>query len=69
MSYVLDKRTSLWILKKFSTKSTSIPKPSRKRQAPGDLDIDLEDEFEEAADPIDIDTGSLICNCLVFGYM
>ena len=60
MSYVLDKRTPLKRLKKFTTKSTiDVPKPSRKRRAPGDLDIDLEDEFEEADDPIVIDTGNL----------
>ena len=59
--YVLcfDKGTPLKRLKKFTTKSTNIPKLSRKRKAPGDLDIDLEDEFEEADDPIDIDTGNL----------
>ena len=57
--FVLGERTPLKSLRKFSTKSPiDIPKPERKRKAPGDLDIDLEDEFEEADPPIDIDTGN-----------
>ena len=52
MYYVLGKRTPLKSLRMFSTKSPiDIPKPTRKRKAPGDLDIDLEDEFEEADPP------------------
>ena len=53
MYYVLGKRTPLKGLRKFSTKSPiDIPKPTRKRKAPGDLDIDLKDEFEEADPPL-----------------
>ena len=58
-SYVLGKRTPLKKLKKFTKKSPNISKPTRKRKATEEVEIDLENEFEEAEPPIDIETGNL----------
>ena len=57
--YLLCKRTPLKRLKKFTKKGSNVPRPTRKRKATEDLDIDLENEFEEADPPIDIETGNL----------
>ena len=56
---MLGKRTPLKRLKRFTKKASDVPRPTRKRKAHEDLDIDLENEFENAEPPIDLKAGKL----------
>ena len=76
---MLGKRTPLKRLKRFTKKASDVPRPTRKRKAHEDLDIDLENEFENGEQPLDIEAGNLpvfglrwkelnVCQILIWNF-
>ena len=70
MSYVLDKENSFKETQEVHHKEYKHPKTLKERERPLEtLALTWRMSFEEADDPIDIDTGNLIVNVWFFGQM